>query len=109
MQVLTKEAEKDNGRIGMLNMKRKGYIISELETYPKDGNHMKCYTNLPCKVIKGLDNFKDKKKWYVIFDDNISIQDKKYSNVHLAMDGAINDYLKYLEKQIKDIKNGNIK
>ena len=109
IKIETEATRKDNDRITLANVKRDGYTISNIEGYPKTNDHLKCYTDLPCKIEKGRDEFHNKKKWYVIFDCNINIKDKTYSTVTQATSGAICDYTKYLKEQLRQIEKGFLK
>ena len=80
-----------------------------LKNYPNNGLHIGYYTDLPCKIEKGRDEFVNKKKWYVIFEPYINISIATYSEVESAKEGARNKYKKYLEDTLKKIQEGKIK
>lgn len=96
--------EDSNGEIALV-----GYTLAPIEGYPKNGEHMQVYTDLPCSIMKGLDNFKQKNKWYVTFYENINIPEKTYNTANEAIRGAKENYLRYLKKQIKNIEAGVLK
>lgn len=108
-KILTKELTEDNERISLDNAKRDGYVISNLDGYPKTKDHLRCYTDLPCKIEKGRDEFPSKKRWYVIFDSNINIEDNSFSTLSEAIRYATLKYTNFLQKQLKDIKTGKLK
>ena len=83
--------------------------IYYLKNYPNNGLHIGYYTDLPCKIEKGRDEFINKKKWYVIFEPHINIPDTTYGELESAKVGARNKYKKYLEDTLKKIQEGKIK
>ena len=105
----TKEVENDNKRIAINNIKRKGYIIAPIENYPNDGNTLRLYTDYPCRIEKGRDEFKNKDRWYVMFYSYFNIEDKNFSNVQQSIDYMQNAYSKWLENQLLLIKKGKLK
>jgi len=106
---LTPKVQKNIERIDLDNSKKNGYIISKIPLYPNDENHLQCYTDLPCRIEKGRDEFPNKKKWYVVFENFINIETKTHSTVSSAISSAKSDYEKYLNKQLKDLKSGKLK
>lgn len=106
---ITKEQEEDNKRIAMNNVKRNGYVIAPIEHYPNDGNTLRCYTDYPCKIEKGRDEFKNKNRWYVMFYPYFNIEDRNFSNIQQAIDYMQISYSKWLENQLLLIKKGKMK
>lgn len=106
---LTPELEEDNKRIEMDNAKREGYVIFPIENYPNDGSALRCYTDYPCKIEKGRDEFVFKNKWYVMFDCHFSIEDKCFSNIGQALYYMKASYLKWLKNQLELINKGKLK
>lgn len=83
--------------------------IYYLKNYTNNGLHIGYYTDLPCRIEKGRDEFINKKKWYVIFEPHINIPDATYGEIECAKVGARNKYKKYLEDTLKKIQEGKIK
>ena len=80
------------------------YNFYPLKNYPNNGLHIGYYTDLPCRIEKGRDEFINKKKWYVIFETYVNIPDITYNELESAKVGARNEYKKYLEDTLKKIK-----
>ena len=80
------------------------YNFYPLKNYPNNGLHIGYYTDLPCKIEKGRDEFINKKKWYVTFEPYVNIPDTTYNELESAKVGARNKYKKHLEYTLKKYK-----
>lgn len=89
--------------------KEMGYTLVNIENYPKTDDHLECYTDLPCYIEKGREEFRYKKRWYVSFFNEIDIDDKSYGSIDKAIIGALSSYKKYLKSTLAMLDSGVLK
>ena len=89
--------------------------INYMDHYPKNGKHFELFTNLPCYITQGNDEFyyRDKKGldkqskphlWYVYFDTELGyIECKGFRTPENAYKYAIKSYSKLLKKELNKI------
>ena len=80
-------------------------MISNLENYPKNGKHLRYFTDLPFNITYGEDN-KRLGLWFCSTSDYCQnfVFSKYYKTAKEAFEGAKKEYIKWLEKEIKRVK-----